>query len=273
MRYPLGTLEEEVVVELSPPIAYGRTAEIYAWQPGWVLKLFYDWHKLENIEYEARIAQALQVSGLPVPAVGELVHVNGRPGLVYQRVEGDPMRKRLSRQPWRLLAYARRAAALHAQMHIGPAPADLPSQRRRLVSKIRQATLPPSRQAKTLAVLETLPEGDRLCHGDFHPGNILMTAQGEIIIDWIDATRGNALADLARTSILLLGAADCQIQNAFEKALVRLFHAAYRHYYFRLSPGGETEYRRWLPIVAAARLSENIAELEEWLTARAEQGL
>ena len=29
------------------------------------------------------------------------------------------------------------------------------------------------------------------------------------------------------------------------------------------------EYRRWLPIVAAARLSENIPELEQWLTKKA----
>jgi hypothetical protein len=43
---------------LSQPIAYGRTAEIYAWQEGQVLKLFYDWFELEDIEYEARIGRA-----------------------------------------------------------------------------------------------------------------------------------------------------------------------------------------------------------------------
>jgi len=29
------------------------------------------------------------------------------------------------------------------------------------------------------------------------------------------------------------------------------------------------EYRRWLPVVAAARLEENIPKLEHWLVARA----
>jgi hypothetical protein len=43
--------------------------------------------------------------------------------------------------------------------------------------------------------------------------------------------------------------------------------------YFSLRPGGESEYSRWLPIVAAARLSENIPELEKWLVAQAENGL
>jgi hypothetical protein len=36
--------------ELGQPIARGRTAEIYAWHSGQVLKLFYDWLSLENIE-------------------------------------------------------------------------------------------------------------------------------------------------------------------------------------------------------------------------------
>ena len=39
-----------------------------------------------------------------------------------------------------------------------------------------------------------------------------------------------------------------------------------------LRPGGEDLYRHWLPIVAAARLSEGIPKLEKWLIAQAEYG-
>ncbi|MBI4732425.1 MAG: hypothetical protein HY781_09960, partial [Chloroflexi bacterium] len=49
------------------------------------------------------------------------------------------------------------------------------------------------------------------------------------------------------------------------KTFVRLFHAVYLRRYFQLRTSGEAEYRRWLPVVAAARLSENIPELEGWL--------
>ncbi len=38
-------------------------------------------------------------------------------------------------------------------------------------------------------------------------------------------------------------------------------------------PARETEYRRWLPVVVAARLSENIPELEQWLLEQAQKGL
>jgi hypothetical protein len=40
---------------------------------------------------------------------------------------------------------------------------------------------------------------------------------------------------------------------------------------FNLRPGGYEEYRRWLAVVAAARLSEHIPELEQWLVARADK--
>ena len=110
-----------------------------------------------------------------------------------------------------------------------------------------------------------------MCHGDFFPGNIMMTEKDEVIIDWIDASKGNPLADVARTTIILLGAVETvQLRDGFQKILVRIFHKEYIRYYFKLKPGGEDEYNCWLPIVAAARLSENIPEVEKWLIARAE---
>jgi Ser/Thr protein kinase RdoA (MazF antagonist) len=180
--------KEAMNANLGQPIAFGRTSEVYAWQEGQVLKLFYDWLELEGVDYEARLARAIHASGLPVPAVGDIMRVNGHNGLVYQRVDGEPMEKRLSRKPWRVFHYARRAAELHAKMHTSTTQADIPSQRQKLANEIRHAeALSAQLRSKALTALETMPDGDRLSHGDFHPGNILMTAQGEMIIDWMDA--------------------------------------------------------------------------------------
>jgi len=264
-----------MTTDLGKPIAYGRTAEIYAWNREQVLKLFYDWYGLDAIEYEAHIARAVFASGLPVPAVGDILRLNDRNGLVFQRVNGNPMNDMFKHKPWKGNHYARRMAELHVKMHTSTIQADIPYQRQRLVDKIQHAAaLPGHLQSKALAALEVMPDGDRLCHGDFHPGNILLTPQGEIIIDWTDATRGNPLSDLARTTILICGAAETiQTRKILDKVFVKTIHAEYIRHYFKLYPGGEQEYRRWLPIVAAARLSENIPELEKWLIAQAEMGL
>jgi uncharacterized protein (TIGR02172 family) len=259
--------------KLGRPIAVGRTAEVYNWQNGQVLKLYFDWFELEAIQYEQRIAQAVYASGLSVPAVGALIQANGRNGLIYQRVEGVEMWAIIGRRPWLVFRYARKLAELHFETHGTTLPVDLPGQYQRLKDKINGAeVLPNDLRSKTLAALETMPAGDRLCHGDFHPGNILVTGPKATIIDWIDATLGNPLADLARTTILLKGGVARQVQNPWHKIAIRALHTRYIRHYFSLRPGGEREYNRWLPIVAAAQLSENISELEEWLLEQARKG-
>jgi len=258
---------------LDLPIAYGGTAEIYVWKEGEVLKLFKDYMDLDSIEREARISRAVFASGLPVPAAGEIVRVNGRYGLVYEHLEGSSMLEKLAERPWRCIRSAQRMAELHAEMHAGATPVDLPSQRLKLVGKIGRAkALGTHLQSKAVAALEAMPEGDRLCHGDFHPGNILVTPSGERIIDWLDASCGNHLADVARTTILIRGGAETsQVPNAMVRPFLRLLHVVYVRHYFRLRPDRKDEYRRWLPIVAAARVSEEIPELEAWLIAQAEK--
>jgi Ser/Thr protein kinase RdoA (MazF antagonist) len=265
---------EQAGAVLGPLLARGRTADLHAWESGWVLKLYHEWFGPEEIQFEARIAQAVHASGLPVPAPGAILRVGGRNGLLYERVDGVEMWRLLARRPWQAGRFARRMAALHAEMHSRPFGSELPAQRLRLVRKIEAArSLSQALRARALAILETLPDGDRLCHGDFHPGNILVGNQGEVIIDWIDANRGSPLADVARTAIIALGeAAVRQSKDPLVAVLLRRFLAAYLKEYFQLHPGGESEYRRWLPVVAAARLSEDISELEAWLLLQVEQG-
>jgi aminoglycoside phosphotransferase (APT) family kinase protein len=54
-----------------------------------------------------------------------------------------------------------------------------------------------------LGILDHLPGGNTLCHGDFHPGNILHSNGRDYIIDWSGASRGDIAADVAHTYILL----------------------------------------------------------------------
>ena len=258
---------------LGTPIAFGRTAEIYPWKDNQVLKLFYDWFSLESIEYEARIARAVHASGLPVPAVGEILRVKDRNGLVYERVDGVSMLEVVFRKPWTAFHYGRRMAELHAEMHASTVEVKLPFQREKLTRRIGESKiLPPNLISGLMAALASLPDGGQLCHGDFFPGNIMLTGRGEIIIDWIDASSGNPLADVARTTIIILGAVEAsQLPNPLLKAVARLFHAAYLRRYFALRTGGEEQYRRWLPVMAGARVWEEMPELENWLLRQAEK--
>lgn len=276
--------------DLGNPIAYGLTSEIYPWAQEHVLKLFYNWVSLESIENEAWVSRAIYESGLPVPEVGEIVRVKERIGLIYQRVDGDSMYKVGQRKPWNVPRYSKRAAKLHVEIHSHSISADFPSQRQILEKSIHQAEVLPSHlRSKVLKALEAMPDGHQLCHGDFWPGNIMMTPRGEVVIDWNNASLGNPLADVARTSIGTLGAVrtrqfkrtnlsygtsrTSQIKNSLLQLIIRICYPLYLNHYFKLCPGGEEEYRRWLPIVAAARLSHNIPELEKILIEQVEKNL
>lgn len=253
------------------PLARGRTADVHEWEEGTVLKLFHNWFSLEDIEYEQRIARAVHASGVKSPAVGELIQVEGRNGLVYERVRGTSMLEMFRDKPRQAAPLGRVLAGLHAQMHGCVFEAEVPDQRGRLQRKIKRAdALPTPLKTALLTSLESLPDSDRVCHGDFHPANVLVDGEDATVIDWIDASRGEPLADVARTSIIILGAiGSSEIADPLFKTRVRTFHSAYLKHYFHLRPGGEQEYRRWLPIVAGARLSENIPELEKWLVEQA----
>jgi uncharacterized protein (TIGR02172 family) len=276
--------------DLGVPISSGRTSEIYIWDEEHVLKLFHAWVALENVENEARITRAVYETGLPVPEVGEVVHVNDRHGLVLQRIPGKSMFRLGQRKPWNVARYLRRSAELQFEIHSHSVSAEFPSQRQILERNIHQAAgLPNGLRTKALAALEALPDGNRLCHGDFWGGNILMTPQREVIIDWYRAARGNPLADLARTTNAALGYLKTnqmrraflsygrsnfsQVKNSLFRTIVRSTYPLYIRRYFQLCPGGEEEYQRWLGIVAAARLADEIPELDGMLIEQVERYL
>ncbi len=260
--------EKECVddITLGPALAHGRTAAVYAWGDGRVLKLFCDGFTERAVEHEAEVARAIHACGQPAPAVHDVVCVSGRYGIVYERVDGPTMLDMLRQKPWRLLRYARQLATLQAHMHACAGPSEIPPQRERLAGRIRRAdALPDDVRDGVLSALADMPEGDRMCHGDLHPGNIVLTAMGPVIIDWMDATRGNSLADVARSSVLIMGFAQEQGAGLLLRPFLRVFHAIYLRQYYSLRPGGKRQVRRWFPIISAARLAEDIPELRQWL--------
>lgn len=255
----------------------GRTAEIFVWQEGTILKLYRDWCPPNWVDHEAHIAAVVNQAGLPAPRAFDIVEVNGRRGLVYERVDGDSMLQEMLRQPLMLPRYGRMLADLHLEMHRQSAPT-LPSQRSQLEQSINAAkSLPDDLRTAALQALARLPDGDRLCHGDFHPENVLMTAKGPLIIDWMTANRGNPWADVARTHLLLtIGQTPAHI-NILMRMLIlvgrRTFYRAYLGRYQSQTPEGKQQFHAWIPVLAAARLNEEIANEQQALLAIVTAGL
>ena len=267
---------EEGAIEKGKQISRGRTAEIYNWKDGQVLKLFLEKYPFSEAEHEARITEAAHKAGLPVPAVKEVVKVEGRGGIVFEQVEGPIMSKVVASKPWKLSHYASMMAELHARMHSCEIPG-LPSQRESLKMIIRdRISLPVHMKEALLELLEQLSDGNALCHGDFHPGNIIISAQGPVIIDWFTAKRGNPLADVARTSLILRVGVPPGVGAVLRRLMLlgaSLLNSIYLKRYDQVGLFSTEEMNRWLPLLASARLAETIPEEKKTLLEIIEAGL
>jgi uncharacterized protein (TIGR02172 family) len=248
------------IAALGKPIAFGRTSEIYAWGDDQILKLAYPQFSGKAVDYEADVARKVAATGLRVPAVGEVIELEGRRGIVYERINGTPQLGVLMQQPWRSIQIMRLQAELHAAMHTQSAPT-LPAQRQRLIRAIHAAApLAAKQRAAALRVLDELPDHDRLCHGDFHPDNVLITPSGPVIIDWMDATHGHPLADVARLLLLLrlAGLPPRQPARRLHQAFRAWVWAIYFRRYCQLQTVDHALLTRWQIPVLAARLAENV---------------
>ncbi len=257
-----GASEGAASSTLGPLLGRGRTAEIYAWGEGQVIKLFLEGWPEEAISHEEEVARLVTALGLAAPKLLGRAQVGRRTGLLYERIEGPSMLQALCRTPWRFVRYAERFAALHAAMHRQTQPG-LPSYKEGLAQRIRRAPLlTEAQKGIILSYLEALPEGDAVCHGDFHPDNILMAPRGPVVIDWNDAKRGHPAGDVARTILLFraplalegLSGPKRWLLAAAKGAFLRAYLRAYR----RLHPLSPRDVERWMLPVAAARLAEGI---------------
>lgn len=257
-------------------VGEGRTAEIYEWGEGRVLRLYRAGASQGWVQRELRAFQGVSEAGIPSPTVypadsdDGLLETDGRLGFVMDRVDGPTMLHCLTRQPWKLWAYASMLANLHVSMH-RQATTSLPSQRERfhrvidgLGEQLNSETIELLHEA-----LEELDDATVICHGDFHPDNVILSDQGPIIIDWGPATAGAPAADVAWTVHLFKNGGTppgmARGQRLMLALLRRMFLFAYRRAYV----GGSTlrwrDVAQWKDVNAAIRLGDGIPEEQEGL--------
>ena len=171
---------------LGGKIGEGAWSDVHAWAPGQVVKLFKAGFTRRHSWWEARMTRAAFAAGSPAPEVFDEVTVEGRFGVVLQRLDGPTLLQLLQTRAMTPEQAGAILAALSISVHKTPPPLDVISLRD-LIQALLQSPgnlLPKHLATGVLALLESLPPGDGLCHGDLHPGNVIMTAEGPRLIDW-----------------------------------------------------------------------------------------
>lgn len=176
-----------MITPLGKPVASGRSADLFALGDDQLIRVRRDGDIASNEPIAMRLAER---AGFPVPHVHS---VEGRK-MVLDRIDGRDMLDLLGDRPWRVLKYARTLADLHLRLR-----AIVPDDPGLSGDEPREA----------------------LVHGDLHPGNVLMAADGPVVIDWENARAGPADLDAAITW-LLLTVGDPDDASAVLRLMVRL---------------------------------------------------
>jgi hypothetical protein len=190
---------------LGEKIGEGATADVHAWAPGRVVKLFKSSVSRRLAWHEVHMTHTAFTSGAPAPEVFGVVTLEGRFGIVLQHLDG-PTLLQLTRSGAmeRGQAGAILAGLCHA-VHNTPPPPDVLPLRDWMEISLQPSGggLPAHLATGVLGLLDRLPPGDGLCHVDPHPGNVIMTAEGPRLVDWTWAMRAPAALDLACCHMLL----------------------------------------------------------------------
>lgn len=254
------------MVEATTPlkkIAEGLEAEMFEWEDGKILRLQRDPESQESVSWQRMAIEAASKSGLRVPVVYEQVTEMGRPGLVMERLDGSDVLGIIGKQPWRLFWAASVVAELHVKMHDAVAAPEIVPVKQKIRGMVELSDRVPERFVEfVLKELDELPDGDRLLHGDYHPGNVMIHGGEPVVIDWTNVARGDPAADFARTRLMLrIGELPPGtpflvhvIAAVGRSVLWRLYDRAYRRH---RSPH-KSSVERWEVVRVADRLVEGI---------------
>ncbi|MBW9157786.1 phosphotransferase [Clostridium sp. FP2] len=234
-------------------IGIGNTANVYEWEEGKVLKLFYQGYPKESVEREFQNAKAIRNMDFAKPKVYEIIFCEERMGIIYDKVKGESLLNWLMRT-----GDVKECAVYMAKLHkeiLQNTISNVASYKDFLKCNILKSPSANSKkQAEVLKMLDELLDGNTLCHGDFHPGNILISDGHTMVIDFMNVCHGDLLYDVARTVFLVeytpvpIEVVDREMLLQFKKTLADL-------YLMQMNVTREM-IQNYLSVIIAARVGE-----------------
>ena len=183
-------------------IGIGNTATVYAWEDGRVLKLFYRGYPKKSVEKEFYNAMAISNMDFAKPRAYEMISCEERIGIIYDRVAGESLLDWVMKT-----GDVEKCAVYMAKLHkaiIQNRISNVPNYKEFLKFHIPNTqAFNSNKREEALQMINKLPDGNALCHGDFHPGNILISNGNTTVIDFMNVCHGNFLYDIARTIFLV----------------------------------------------------------------------
>lgn len=223
-----------------------------------VLKVFDKSFPKASVLNEALNQARVEETGLPIPKVlGVTVTKEGEWTIIQDYIEGKTMAQLMEENPADTEKYMEEFVDLQLLVHSKSAPSlnKLKDKMDDRIAGFKELNATVRYELRTR--LDSMPKHKKVLHGDFNPTNVVLGNDGKYyILDWAHATQGNASADAAITYLMFV----LQDQKLAD---------TYLRMFCDKSDTAKQYVQRWLPIVAASRMTRGIEEereiLEKWL--------
>lgn len=258
-------------MELKEIIARGNTAEVYATDnEERVLKLFFPHSSRETVEHEFINTKIMNDMPFSKPRVYEMTEINGRFGIVYERIPAETLLNYALANGCTPEWIGEKMAEQHAAMLACACNAEIETDKAYYTRFISYSTaLTDEEKALALSMLAALSSGNSLCHGDFHPQNITTDGEKFTIIDFMNVYISNPNSDVARTYYLVALSPIPDEIPPEQRGFFADFKQRVGDTYTRLMENaGFADWRKWLPVIIAARSGDGIQSPEKQHAAR-----
>jgi len=190
--------DEEFRKRYGEKVGSGMSAIVYA-RDGIVAKVYREVLSRRQVFQEAFTLAAVGEQGIPVPEVYGVETFLGRTTLIMEQVKGESLGDTMLKAPDKTGECLDKVVELQVAMHKVNSASFRPI-KLVLAGNIYGAPgLDDAGRRKLIAMLEKLPEGFAVLHGDFHGGNIIFDGTCHKIIDWAEVAIGDPAADVARS--------------------------------------------------------------------------
>lgn len=217
------------------------------------IKVFDSDYSKSDVLNEALNQARIEETGLAIPKVIEVTHIDGKWAIISDYIAGKTMAQLMEENPQKRDEYMDMFVDLQMEIHSKRSPL-LGKLKDKMSRKISEAQLDATTRYDLHTRLEAMPKHTKVCHGDFNTSNIIITPEGKpYVIDWAHATQGNASADVARTYLLFWLAGD--IDGA----------ERYLTLFCKKSDTAKQYIQKWLPIVAASQSVKGKPQEREFL--------
>ena len=183
-------------------IGKGFNGEVYRLDDERIIKVYNPLsNSIDKIMREKEAVKQAFIHGIPSAISFDIVKVGERFGMIYELIDARTLGAAIEDDPSRLEAYAHRMAQLLKQLHSTVfEPGELPDARDNLKiwADIAEKSGFYSEEviSKLRHVIRSFKPTGTYIHGDFHPGNIMVSNDELVLIDMGDSSVGDPTIDL-----------------------------------------------------------------------------